>query len=146
MTARGGILGVPMGAFAGGLLGIFAGVLEIISAYLIIYASFLVGRSGWSGPGGAGVASLLYLSLPAGLLILIGSSLVILRRYLAGGIMMLIVGALFPFRVAPIVLMILLGIETSTHQLAAAIFNFFFIALPIAGGILALVFGTRQVK
>jgi hypothetical protein len=148
LRISGKILGLPTGTFVGGLLGVVAGFLETLSAYLIIYAGFLVGRPGWGGPGGAGVAFLLYLSLPAGLLIFIGGALALLRRYISGGIIMLVAGILFPFRVAPVVLWLIFGlpypVDTSVWQFANLVFYYFFLALPVAGGILTLVFGTKH--
>jgi len=132
---------MPQRALMGGLLGMIIGVLEIFSGNLVIYGDFLVGKMEW-GPGGAGVAFLFYLSIPAGLLIAISGVLILLRKYTLGGIMLLIFG-ITHFPIASTVIWLLLGLpyptSTIAWQAASLFFGYTLYALPVVGGILALI-------
>jgi hypothetical protein len=144
-----GVFGLSLGVFVGGLLGVVCGFLEVLCGYLVVYGGFLVGRVE-GGPGGAGLAFLMYLSIPAGLLFLAGGALVLFRRYLAGGLVLLVSGVVFPFRMASMVLWLALGLPyptvTLAWQVAILVFGFLFLAMPVAGGVLALVYGVWRVK
>lgn len=133
---------MPRRALIGGLLGVITGMLEIFSGNLIIYGDFLFGKVP-SEPGGAGVAFLYYFSIPAGLIIAVSGALILLRKYTLGGIMLLIFGVTHTPVAATEVIWLLLGLPiltpTIAWQIASFVFGSTLYALPVDGGILALI-------
>lgn len=88
---RRSVYDLPKRAIAASAIGIGGGVLETFCGYLVVYSGFLVGKTG-GGPGGAGQAFLMYLSIPAGLLMITGGALILSQKYFLGGGILLVSG------------------------------------------------------
>lgn len=135
-------------AWVGGWLGIASGVLEFVGGVLIVFGNVLVGSVEFA-PGGAGVAFLYFMSIPRGLLLIGCGVLVLLRKYTLGGILLLIFGVLIGPVAAPTVFWVVLGTPSSAGNLAwqvgELVLYWFLYALPVAGGILAILSGQRIV-
>jgi len=133
-------------ASIGGLLSLAVGYLEMFSGYLVVYGGFLVGRVS-GGPGGGGVAFLYYFSIPTGLLISLSGVLVLLREYTLGGILLLLFGVTHTPMASSSVIWILVELLNPAPSVAWNALSFILVlalyAMPVAGGILALVSRPR---